>query len=224
MTPRQLVQTLQLTDSAFPVGAFAYSDGLETAVAGGAVRSADDLESWAAHYVDGLFVPCEGPAVVQTMKAAGQSDRETIRRIDEELTALKPSAAGRAASLSIGRRLLTAYTAVCEGAGLPPLPAAPEGCNAVVAYGLVYAHAGIEPREAALAYGYSRISGILSASMRVMPVGQQQVQTMLARILRRLPEAVDDVIRSEGPLRAFSPLLDIQQMNHRYVYSRLFRS
>jgi urease accessory protein UreF len=29
---------------------------------------------------------------------------------------------------------------------------------------------------------------------------------------------------ADEPLRAFSPVLDIQQMNHQYVYSRLFRS
>jgi len=40
-----------------------------------------------------------------------------------------------------------------------------------------------------------------------------------------LIRAADQILKkSSEPLRAFSPHLDIQQMNHQYVYSRLFRS
>jgi len=40
-----------------------------------------------------------------------------------------------------------------------------------------------------------------------------------------LPSAVERILdMKDEPLRSFSPMLDIQQMNHRYVYSRLFRS
>jgi len=36
---------------------------------------------------------------------------------------------------------------------------------------------------------------------------------------------VDRILQmKEAPLRSFNPLLDIEQMNHQYVYSRLFRS
>src|SRR5690349_21652581 len=46
MDPLQFIRTLQFTDSFFPVGAFAYSDGLETATSTGHVRDAEGLEKW----------------------------------------------------------------------------------------------------------------------------------------------------------------------------------
>src|SRR5215467_5233019 len=68
MTPIQLVRTLQLVDSLFPVGSFAYSDGLETATSGRAL-SAGLLAGWLQHFVDDVFIPCDGRAVLKCMYA-----------------------------------------------------------------------------------------------------------------------------------------------------------
>ena len=66
---------------------------------------------------------------------------------------------------------------------------------------------------------------MVSAGLRLISIGQQQGQALLTRSIERLPAAVDRILQMEGePLRSFSPMMDIQQMNHRYVYSRLFRS
>jgi len=97
--------------------------------------------------------------------------------------------------------------------------------NAASAYALVFFHRGIPEREAALAFGYNRLAGMVSAGLRLISMGQQQGQALLTRSIDRLPSAVDRIlVSSSEPLRSFSPMLDIQQMNHRYVYSRLFRS
>ena len=73
MQPIQLLQTLQLMDSFFPVGAFAYSDGLETAAAEGRVADAASLQEWMDHFLDAVFVPCEGLALVKSMTALERS-------------------------------------------------------------------------------------------------------------------------------------------------------
>ena len=97
--------------------------------------------------------------------------------------------------------------------------------GAAVAYGVVYAHLGVSERDALLAFGYNRLTGIVSAGLRLVAIGQQQGQTLLTQTLRRLPDAVERILSmGDAPLRSFNPILDIQQMNHRYVYSRLFRS
>jgi urease accessory protein len=97
--------------------------------------------------------------------------------------------------------------------------------TAPVAYGVAFFHHGVHPQHALLAYGYSRLAGIVSAGLRLISIGQTEGQQLLTRALSRLPRAVDKILeRQQEPLRAFSPLMDIQQMNHRDVYSRLFRS
>jgi urease accessory protein len=84
---------------------------------------------------------------------------------------------------------------------------------------------GLTPREAVMAFGYNRLAGIVSAGLRLISIGQNRGQVLLTKALDRLVEAADRIVEnSEQPLRSFSPLMDIQQMNHQYVYSRLFRS
>jgi len=225
MKPDQFLHTLQLADSFFPVGAFAYSDGLESAAAGGYIHDANSLAGWLDHFLDAVFVPCEGLALLKSMRAVQRGDWATVRVIDEELTAMKPAASIRMSSRSVGKRLLTTYSGIVQDdafrAGIEVLPE----CNAPVAYGVVFSHRGIECREALLAFGYSRVAGILSAALRLIALGQQQAQTLLTRAIDQLPCAVDRILQTETePLRSFSPCLEVQQMNHRYVYSRLFRS
>src|SRR5262245_2712208 len=97
--------------------------------------------------------------------------------------------------------------------------------NAAVAFAIVFTHCGIGERDAVLAFGYNRLTAIVSASLRLISIGQQQGQTLIAKNIERLPDAAERILEMKGePLRSFSPMLDIQQMNHQYVYSRLFRS
>jgi urease accessory protein len=226
MTPRQFVHALQIVDSLFPVGAFAYSDGLETAVAHKHVEDAESLATWLDHYVDAVFVPCDGLALLKSWRASRRRDLVTLQSIDEELTALKPAREVRGSSSSIGKRILETYGSLVrdEGDLLEYLECLPR-CNAAIAYGVVLSHVGLDARESLLAFGYGRLAGTVSAALRLIPLGQQQAQTLLTAMLDHLPAAIERVLeKEEEPLRSFSPLLDVQQMNHRYVYSRLFRS
>ena len=131
----------------------------------------------------------------------------------------------RAASAGVGKRLLSLYAAThSEEESSWDYLTLPHG-NAAVAYAIVYFRGGLETRHAALAFGYNRLAGIVSAGLRLISMGQQQGQELLTRMLDRLPGAVDRIHEmANEPLRSFSPLLEIQQMNHQYVYSRLFRS
>jgi urease accessory protein len=225
MRPAQFLHTLQLTDSLFPVGSFAYSDGLESAAAAGCIRDAESLAGWLDHFVNSVFVPCEGLALLKCLRAAEEKDWATVRIIDDELTAMKPAAETRMSSKSVGKRLLTTYSAIVQDREFRTMIDELPQCNAPVAYGVVFAHRGLEGRDALLAFGYLRLTGMVSASLRLIPLGQQQGQTLLTNAIEQLPFAASHVLRNESaPLRSFSPFLEVQQMNHRYVYSRLFRS
>jgi urease accessory protein len=225
MKSLHFIRSLQVTDSFFPVGAFAYSDGLETAAAAGRVRDALSLGGWMKHFLEGVFVPCEGLALVKCMLALEKNDFDTLCRVDEELIAIRPAAEVRAASTAVGKRLLSLYSSMADGASPPWRAVTLPYANAAAAYALVFFHCGINEREAALAFGYNRLTGIVSAGLRLISIGQQAGQNLLTKNLNNLPAAVDSILEmKDEPLRSFNPLLDIEQMNHRYVYSRLFRS
>lgn len=220
-----LIHTLQFTDSFFPVGAFAYSDGLETAATSGLVHDAASLGVWMDHFLEGVYILCEGLALVKCMMALKVDNLEVLSQIDRELTAIRPASAVRVSSLGVGKRLLSLYASICGDENFPRYARMLPNSNAAVAYAVVFFHRGIAEREAALAFGYSRLAGIVSAGLRLISMGQQQGQELLTRAIERLPDATDRIIRmADEPLTSFSPMLDIQQMNHQYVYSRLFRS
>lgn len=220
MTPEQLLHILQYSDSFFPVGSFAYSDGLETATSSQEITDGKGLEEWMEHFVETTFLQCDGPALLQTMTALEIGDIERVQQLDREVLALKPAASARAATCAIGKRLLVAASDITN-ASFAELPHG----TAPVAYGVAFFHRGMKPDHGLLAYGYARLAGIVSAGLRLISMGQTEGQQRLTRVLGRLPAAVGAIFeRKDEPLRAFSPLLDIQQMNHRYVYSRLFRS
>lgn len=210
-------------DSFFPVGAFAYSDGLETAALNRTAHP-ELLAIWLDHYVRSVFVPCDGLALLKCARAAARRDWATIHALDEELTALKPAAAVRSSSISIGRRLLSMYASIFNTELMPVSKSLPY-CNAPAAYGIALSDLGLTDRDSLLAYGYARLGGIVSAALRLVPIGQQQGQELLSEALEALPDAVERILTMEAEsLRSFAPLMDIQQMNHRFLYSRLFRS
>lgn len=229
MTALRFLQTLQLTDSLFPSGSFAFSDGLETAVACGHVRDSKTLKEWLQAYLDDVFTPCEGLAMFKARLAAETPEWETLKSIDRELTALKPAAGARASSISLGQRFLKSCSAIhadpriTETMGRIHRGEMPG--NLPVTFGIVFGVLGIETRDAVLAFGYTRLTGTVSASMRLISLGQQQAQAALTTALPALIAAADRIIGSgSSPLTCFAPRLDIHAMNHRYLYSRLFRS
>jgi urease accessory protein len=229
MDPLAFLRALQFSDSLFPTGAFAYSDGLETAVAAGHVRDAGDLESWMRHVAESVIVECDGPAALGAASAFAREDWETLAALDREVTALKPAAATRAGSSLTGRRLLKTWLALYPADRLDAFAAVVEtrrlAANLPIAYAVVATAAGLEDGAMLLGYGYGRLAGVASAALRLMAIGQQQAQRVLSARLAELPPVVDRILA--GPARAprsFAPAQEIEQMRHRQVYSRLFRS
>src|SRR5262245_7325831 len=159
------------------------------------------------HFLDSVFIPGEGLGLAKCMNAIATGDDETLNRIDEELTAIRPSASARAASTGVGKRLLTLYSSLCDDESFSALARKLPQSNAAAAYAVVFSHRGLSAREAVLAFGYNRLAGIVSAGLRLVSIGHQQGQSLLTKALGRLPDAADCILTmSDLPLRSFSPV------------------
>ena len=64
-----LLRLLQLVSPALPIGAFAYSQGLEWAIEGGWVKDEADLESWLADLIQGSLIHVDLPALARLYQA-----------------------------------------------------------------------------------------------------------------------------------------------------------
>ena len=97
-----LLRLLHLCDSLFPIGSFAYSDGLESAAAAGLVTGKTGLGEWLEMCRDEGFGRTDGPAIAIVWSALERADWDAVVTIDEEVTALRASSTTRMANRSMG--------------------------------------------------------------------------------------------------------------------------
>jgi urease accessory protein len=207
------------------------------------VRDAAGLRDWLEICLDEGFGRSDGPALMMGWAAAAAGDWPALLAIDEEVIALRPSSTVRAATRSMGLRLIKTWHAVHPDTRFERL--LPSGHDAAgphsaretgarmharfaptfpVAFATVCVCAGIEQRDALSGFAYARLAATVSAAMRVMALGQTEAHELLGRMLARVPAVVDAVIARNAPPESFAPALDVAQMSHQYVHSRLFRS
>jgi urease accessory protein len=246
-TRRPPLMMLHLCDSAFPLGAFAYSDGLEAATArDGAMRprvaDPEGLGDWVDASLDETIGRLEGPAVWQAWIAVRDADWSALESLDEELTALRPSSAARRSSRAMGARLLATWSALHPDARLAELTARsraggvggtesssgvrPGGAGPAlpIAFAAACVCSGTDRRASVEAFAYTRLAATISAAMRLLPIGQAGAHALLARTLDRVPAVVDDIAARDARVESFAPALDIAAMTQQYLHSRLFRS
>ena len=80
---------LQLADSAFPIGLFAFSHGLETLIQDGAIRSVDSLEAHVRDWVGWVVGPGDAVFVAAAYRSGSVGDLDTLLRSEEHTSELQ---------------------------------------------------------------------------------------------------------------------------------------
>ena len=220
----QLVLLLHLCDSLFPIGSFAHSDGLETATSSGVIQQAADLEQWMETVMDVTLERCDGPAVRDAWAAFRNNDLKQLERLDAALYAMRPAAAAREAGRAMGSRLLKTWRSIRADSPLHPVIGERTSFMLPLAFGIVTAASGVSDRQAIEGFMYTRLAAVVSAAMRLMPLGQHDGHALLARFLKRVPDATTRVMQARQDPQSFAPAMDLAAMSQQYTYSRLFRS
>ena len=222
------LELLHLCDSLFPIGGFAYSDGLERATSDGTIADGADLWAWLEAVLDDTIGRLEGPAVWHAWRAVADGDVAALIQLDEVLIALRPSSSARQSSRAMGQRLLTTWQTLHPDERLERLAmlakAGAVGPVLPVAFAAACVSAGVTRRESVDAYAYTRLAATVSAAMRLMPIGQTDAHRRLSRTLERVPAVVDRIAASNHQPESFTPMMDIAAMTQQYLHSRLFRS
>lgn len=228
MNTLSLIQGVRFVDSFFPSGGFAFSSGLEAAVSGGAVRDGKDL----ARYVEDLLVHATGRreavAVAIAHHAASTGKLEEAVKVDHQLDALKIGKDSRLASRQIGRQVIKGAAGPIDDHGVVKefRLAIDEGRtpgHIPVAIGIMLAVCGWSRQDSVAVFLYQTAQGFVSAAMKLLPVGQQEGQQLLAQWGPLIVE-LSQRATQQKLLVAWSPLQDIYAMRHARLESRLFRS
>jgi urease accessory protein len=211
---------------AYPVGAFSYSSGIEWAVEAGDSADAPAL-------LRGLTVTIGngsgfGDAVilVHAYRAAADDDARALRDVAELAAALAPSKERFLETTAQGRAFIDATQAAWACATLDRLaPTLECPITYPIAVGLAAAGHAIPLEPALTAFLHAVVANLVSAGVRLIPLGQTAGQRILASLepvvaataSRALVTALDDI--GGATFRA-----DIASMRHERQYTRLFRS
>lgn len=217
----------QLLDSILPTGGFAHSFGLEAAVQTRLVSSPEDLETHIIHLLDNT-ASLLLPFVYSALKSP---DIETWHKLDGILNATLTNQVSSKASVSQGSALFRIAASVfTEIPNLKMIRDASLGSKNVYfhhapIFGLVCGLLGMDPETSQRAYLFVTLRDVLSAATRlniVGPMGASVMQHRIAIVAETVLEKWMDREASEACQT--SPLLDVVQGCHSYLFSRLFCS
>lgn len=213
----------------YPVGAFAYSHGVEWAVECGDVRDVNTLGAWIETVLEHGSGRNDAILFTAAFRAVGAGDEpalEELSAVAELACALAASSERRLESMQQGAAFLAA-----TGAAWPcaMLEAARARIGANTAYPVCFAAAaaahGMALRPALDGYLCAFASNLVSAAVRLSVVGQTAGQGVVAR-LAPVASRVADVAQAASldDLGGFALRADLASLHHETQYSRLFRS
>lgn len=219
MDDRQWLRLLQLHDSAFPIGAYAHSNGLEAYAQEGMTPTG--LEGWLRSQLAYGFGRLDLAAVAL---AWGAPTAATLHALGQELDAWKGVPGLRATSLALGRRThgLAARLWPEERARLVgPL----EGAHHAVVLGAWSRALDLPLRPTLLASAQGSVAAALAAATRCLPLGPERAQALLVSLQRAIADAVATVLEDpEASLWSATPGADLHAHRQATLTTRLFQS
>jgi urease accessory protein len=213
----------------FPVGAFTWSHGVEYAVEDGLVRDRDSLIDWVSWILEAGAGRVDADLLRETMATLARGDLDHLRAVAEEADALRGTHEMAREAAAQGEAFLRAVTDCWPAPALAPWRATLVDLGRPVAYpvavGLAAAAHGIPVGPVLSATLHALGANLISAGVRLVPLGQTDGQRALAALLPVVARAARaSLTRPWADLGAAAPMVDWTSMRHETQYTRLFRS
>ena len=218
-----LTRLLQLVSPGLPIGAFAYSQGLEQAVATGWVADEESARDWVLGLLEHSFATLDLPVLARLADAWQDEDRARVDRWSAWLSACRPTRETREEDRQLGAALARTLAAL----GVPEAAAwtdRPDVTHAAM-FALAAAHFDIPNETALVGYAFSWAEALTSAAVRLVPLGQSAGQRLLAAAGAAIPAVVEDALAlADEDIGAVAPGQALASAWHETLYTRLFRS
>ena len=210
-TDLKFMTVMQWMSPAFPIGAFAYSHGLEWAIDKGHVSNGEKLQKWITDLLE--YGSLRTDAIFISLILRGHD----VRKMNELSMALCPA----------GERLLetklqgSAFAKVIEDVwqqdiGELSLP---------IAVALASKNQSIEQDLILPAYLHAFCSNLISAAIRLIPIGQTEGQRIMLELYQTISDLVQTASESEiDDLNSACFFSDVSAMEHEYLQPRIFKT
>lgn len=225
----ELLSLLQLSDPTLPIGGFSHSAGLETYVQQGIVNNTTSAKAFVTEMLAQNLRYTDAALLSLSYDAARAGDIEKILVLDAECNAVKLAREMRQASQKLGVRLLKIFQGYCDDDLLDSYKKALDNKQACghycIAFGLIAAIQNIPKLDALTGFYYNAAMGIITNSVKLIPLGQQEGQKLLFGIKPLIGQLVESSMHPDADLIGLCCTgFDIRCMQHEDLYSRLYMS
>ena len=221
-----LYRLLAWLSPAYPIGAFSYSHGVETAVEEGFIKDRATLVTWLETVLKDGTGRVDGALFAAAWRAASADDWPAFDAIAERAAAWRGTSEMALESRQQGGSFLSITRNAWPHATLAAVHERLGGELALpVAVALAAAVHGIAIEAALEGYLHAFTANLISAAVRAVPLGQSDGQIALASLEGWVQKAVAAALVSDlDEVGTATPLLDWCSMRHETQYTRLFRS
>lgn len=224
MEQLSILNLLQLASPALPVGAYSYSEGIETLVEWGAIADAKGLQHWLERELQFGAIRLEAAVMVRAYNAILTSNLTNLNYWNSWLSAARETEELRNSSWQMGRSLVRLLLEL-----QPQLKcifaAVDSPVNYAIAFGVAANCWQISQDAAVLGYLHSWAANLVTAGIKLIPLGQTAGQQILINLQTHIVDAAAKIlVLTDDDLSSCSWGLSLASMAHETQYTRLFRS
>lgn len=219
-----LLNLLQLASPTLPVGAYSYSEGLETLVESEAIANVSHLQDWLECELKWGGMVLDAAMVARAYRAVIEPDGDRLRYWNQWWSAARETEELRSQSWHMGRSLVRLLPEL-DSTVKPWLETVGHPCNFAIAFGLAAAHWHVELDAALLAYLQTWAGNAIGAGVKLIPLGQTAGQQLLFQLAAPISRTVARVIElNDAELSSCSWGVALASSQHETQTVRLFQS
>ncbi len=222
-----LLHLLHLVSPALPVGAYAYSQGLETAVEYQWVNNFETAKNWIGNVMLQGLGCLDLPVLLRVIKAWQDNDIDKIIEWNNFLLASRESKELLLEDTQMGEALLRLLVdlEVENAIGWKTSECVKTKPAFVMMFALAATHWRVDEASLLKGFVWSWLENQVAAAIKLVPLGQTDAQKLLIALMPDVNKAVENSYAiSTSDIGSNLPRLAIGSMQHESQYSRLFRS
>ncbi len=214
----QLLSLLTLSSTALPIGAYCYSQGVESAIDQGLIHDEASSIAYFEEVLEMLLVRFELPLLKRLIEHFDQAEQfddwAQFYRASRESKELLAESQQLAFSLNAWiRDVLKQPVKLKKQLGFVPI------------YAQLCGELKLDVAEVLTAYTFTVLENQVLAAVKTVPLGQMSGQRILWHLHGLIPQAIEDAMALQDfELSSALPQYAMLSMAHETQYSRLFRS
>lgn len=213
----------QLISPALPIGAYAYSQGLEYAVDSGWINTEQQAAEWMLGQLNHNLAQLDAPVFLRLYDAWQINDLETVSYWNQYILASREAAELYQEDCNLGQAL----NRVLQGLeiNMPTLPQQQNDIAFVTCLAFACHAWQIDKGQAVQGLLWSWCENQVAAAIKIIPLGQTSGQKIMSEAIEVIAAAVNKALHCEDEeIGMLAPAVAIASALHETQYSRLFRS